>query len=145
MSEEKLKYSMLIEWDKEGQSYTVTLPEWISETNGQHIVHGDTYEKAAKAGKEILESLVEVARNEGDRIPEPTVASDEEEERWPASWLIQSLQAEMRLLYERLDLLGMRFDNLGEEEISLKAFCRGVTLLGYRLIIEPATKEGENK
>jgi len=70
-NKDKLRYSMLIEWDDESQCYLVTLPEWIGYTNGQHIVDCKTYTEAAKKGEEILASLVEVSKREDDEMPEP--------------------------------------------------------------------------
>ncbi len=67
---ERLRYSMLIQWSDEDEVYIVSLPEW-----GDLIhTHGDTYEEAARMGNEVLEMLVDIAREEEGRpLPEPRV------------------------------------------------------------------------
>ncbi len=57
---------MVIQWSDEDQVYIVTLPEF-----GSCKTHGDTYEKAAKAGREVLEMLMEPAMESGEPLPEP--------------------------------------------------------------------------
>ncbi len=60
------RYSMEIHWSNEDQVFVVTLPEFpVCQTLGA------TYEKAAKAGQEALESLVEAFLAEGRALPEP--------------------------------------------------------------------------
>ncbi len=71
MMSERLRYSMLIQWSDEDRVYIVSLPEW-----GDLIhTHGDTYEDAARMGNEVLEMLVDIAREEGRPLPEPRVFS----------------------------------------------------------------------
>lgn len=70
MSAEQLDYSMVIEWSPVDQAYLVTLPEW-SESVAQPATHGETYEEAARNGHEVLEMLLESAREEGETIPTP--------------------------------------------------------------------------
>ncbi len=66
---ERPRYSMLIQWSDEDRVYIVSLPEW-----GDLIhTHGDTYEEAARMGNEVLEMLVDIAREEGRPLPEPRV------------------------------------------------------------------------
>jgi predicted RNase H-like HicB family nuclease len=60
------RYSMVIRWSDEDQVYVVTLPEF-----GGCRTHGDTYEKAAKSGREVLELLIESAKGEGQPLPAP--------------------------------------------------------------------------
>ena len=80
MLEEKLKYSMLIEWSDEDQAYLVTLPEWTHVNAGGPHTHGDTYIQAVKMGQECLELLVESARKDGEAIPEPAIFTDKGED-----------------------------------------------------------------
>ena len=47
-------YSMVIEWSNEDQLYIVSLPEWGPGAK----THGVTYEEAARAGHELLETLL---------------------------------------------------------------------------------------
>ena len=60
------QYSMLIQWSDEDQTYIVTLAEF----GGCHT-HGDTYEEAAKHGREVLELLIESCLEEGEPLPIP--------------------------------------------------------------------------
>ncbi len=56
---------MLIEWSDADRAYLVTLSEFGCKT------HGDSYEAAAKHGREVLELLIESAREDGDKLPSP--------------------------------------------------------------------------
>jgi predicted RNase H-like HicB family nuclease len=69
-SDEHLDYSMLIEWSAEDQLYLVTLPEWAASVM-QPVTHGTSYEEAVKNGREVLEMLIESAREEGEPLPAP--------------------------------------------------------------------------
>jgi predicted RNase H-like HicB family nuclease len=61
---------MLIQWSEEDQAYLVALPEWEDHLfNWDAATHGATYEEAAKHGREVLELLVETAREEGKVLP----------------------------------------------------------------------------
>ena len=64
----KHRFSMEIHWSNDDQAFLVTLPEF-----GGCQTHGDTYEEAARNGREILELLVETYRTEGRVLPEPAV------------------------------------------------------------------------
>ena len=55
MSEDRSSYRMVIEWSHEDQVYVVRLPEFPGKTS---FTHGDSYQEAAKAGKEALELLL---------------------------------------------------------------------------------------
>jgi antitoxin HicB len=84
---EKLRYSMLIQWSDEDNAYLVTLPEWPNVNSGGPHTHGDTYEEAAKNGREVLELLIETNTELGDPIPEPDVyISDEEADKIDRKW-----------------------------------------------------------
>jgi len=63
---EPLKYSMVIEWSDEDNSYVVTLPEFPN-----CHTHGDTYEEALQNGKEVLELLIEKHLALGQPLPQP--------------------------------------------------------------------------
>jgi antitoxin HicB len=41
----------------------------------QPVTHGDTYEEAAKHGREVLEMLIDLAQQEGHTLPTPAVFS----------------------------------------------------------------------
>jgi len=74
-----LKYTMIILWSEEDQEYLVQLPEWREHSKCE--VRGDTYEEAAKNGREALELLVEKAKEQGQALEteddeeEPTIES----------------------------------------------------------------------
>ena len=60
------RYSMVIQWSDQDQSFLVSLPEF-----GDCKTHGNTYEEAAKHGQEVLEILIESAQQDGEELPEP--------------------------------------------------------------------------
>jgi predicted RNase H-like HicB family nuclease len=63
------RYSMVVEWSDEDGVYVVSLPEW-----GRFArTHGATHEEAVRAGREVLELLVEDARACGQELPPPRV------------------------------------------------------------------------
>lgn len=64
----KPHYQMYIQWSDEDNCYLVHLPEFPE----QHWrTHGDTYEEAAKNGREVLEMLIEDYQAKGEPIPQP--------------------------------------------------------------------------
>ena len=66
------RYSMLIRWSDEDQAYLVTLPEWQGHLqNWQTATHGKTNAEAVERGREVLEMLIEAAREEGKPLPAP--------------------------------------------------------------------------
>lgn len=67
-----LHYSMLIEWSEEDQAYIVILPEW-TECTIMPVTHGDTYQEAVQRGQEVLEMLVESAKQAGEKLPPPKI------------------------------------------------------------------------
>ncbi len=74
MTSKKPRYLMLVEWSEEDQSYLVTLPEWEGRLlNWRAATHGDTYEEAIRDGHEVLETLMEIACERGESLPEPRV------------------------------------------------------------------------
>jgi antitoxin HicB len=61
-------YSMLIQWSEEDHVFIVTLPEF------DHAkTHGETYERAVKQGKELIESFVMWNRQDGKPLPPPNL------------------------------------------------------------------------
>lgn len=83
MSNQPIKYSVLIKWSDEDQLYIASLPEW----GPYALTHGATYEKAAKAAKEVLESLVSAYQEKGRLLPEPHtfIFPEEPSEQQPAA------------------------------------------------------------
>ena len=65
---EQPRNSMIIEWSDEDQAYIVSFPEWEAQGLIGHT-HGETYEDAARKGREVLHLLVESARAEGEPLP----------------------------------------------------------------------------
>lgn len=63
-------YSMLIEWSDEDQAFLVSFPEWTTYI-AQPVTHGDTYEEAARKGRDVLDNLIATAQNEGKPLPAP--------------------------------------------------------------------------
>lgn len=66
------RYSMLIEWSDEDQTYVVLLPEWEDHVY-QPVTDGATYEEAARKGQAVLETLIEQAQQYGEALPQPRV------------------------------------------------------------------------
>jgi predicted RNase H-like HicB family nuclease len=64
-----MKYTIVIQWSYEDQSYVVFLPEF--EDVMQPCTHGDTYEEALKNAQEVLELLIETSLEDGKPLPEP--------------------------------------------------------------------------
>jgi antitoxin HicB len=60
-------YSMVIRWSDEDAAYIVTLPEF-----DHAMTHGDTYEQAAKMGRELIESFIVWYAQDGKALPEPS-------------------------------------------------------------------------
>ena len=67
-----LKYQMIIQWSEEDNAFLVSLPEF---PDRQWYTHGDTYEKAATKGREVLEFLIESALANDESLPEPIIAT----------------------------------------------------------------------
>jgi antitoxin HicB len=57
---------MLIRWSDEDQAYIVTLPEFDNAKT-----HGETYEKAARMGRELIESCILWNNQDGKPLPQP--------------------------------------------------------------------------
>jgi predicted RNase H-like HicB family nuclease len=66
---------MVIQWSDEDRVYVVTLPEF-----GPYArTHGATYEKAAKSGREVLDLLIESAKEDRQPLPLPATLQASEE------------------------------------------------------------------
>ncbi|AOY81979.2 type II toxin-antitoxin system HicB family antitoxin [Moorena producens JHB] len=64
-----MKYSILIQWSEEDNSYVASLPEW-----GKYArTHGETYEEALENAKEVLEDLVYAYRQVNKELPTPQI------------------------------------------------------------------------
>lgn len=70
MNQEHLRYSMVIEWSEEDQAYLVILPEWADRVL-MPVTHGSTYNEAVQRGQEVLELLVQSAKQDGEALPAP--------------------------------------------------------------------------
>jgi predicted RNase H-like HicB family nuclease len=57
---------MVIQWSDEDQVYIVSLPEFAD-----CKTHGETYEEAAKHGREVLELLIRSYKADRQPLPEP--------------------------------------------------------------------------
>jgi predicted RNase H-like HicB family nuclease len=57
-------YSMVLEWDPRSDIFVVTVPEFRGART-----HGDTYEEAVEMGREVIESFVDLAREDRDSLP----------------------------------------------------------------------------
>lgn len=64
------RYTMLIQWSDADQAFLVTLLEWQGRVFGP-VTHGDTYEEAVRNGREVLDLLIEPAREHGEVLPTP--------------------------------------------------------------------------
>ncbi len=72
--EEYPHYSVILEWDDRDDIYVVTIPEWP----GCHT-HGETLEEAVRHAREVIEMLVDDARERGEPLPEPRLFVLDEE------------------------------------------------------------------
>ena len=62
-----LQYPMSIQWSATDNAYLATFHD-LPECKAQ----GDTYEEAARNGREALETYIEAAREHNEKLPEPT-------------------------------------------------------------------------
>jgi predicted RNase H-like HicB family nuclease len=67
-----IRYSIVIEWSDEDQAYVVCLPEWQDRVY-QPVTDGATYEEAARKGENVLDTLIEQAKQHGEPLPAPRV------------------------------------------------------------------------
>ena len=59
-------YSMVLEWDPEDRIYVVTVPELPG-----CQAHGETYEEAARKGRDAIMTWIDGARHFGNPVPSP--------------------------------------------------------------------------
>ncbi|NEO39571.1 MAG: type II toxin-antitoxin system HicB family antitoxin [Moorea sp. SIOASIH] len=64
-----MKYSILIQWSEEDNSYVASLPEWGKYARTQ----GETYEEALENAKEVLEDLVYAYGQVNKELPTPQI------------------------------------------------------------------------
>ena len=64
-----MKYSMVIKWSDEDNAYLVFLPEW---SEGP-VIDGASYAEAAQKGADVLETFIEIAKQDGRPLPQPGV------------------------------------------------------------------------
>ncbi|NJR52857.1 MAG: type II toxin-antitoxin system HicB family antitoxin [Leptolyngbyaceae cyanobacterium CSU_1_3] len=57
-------YSMTIEWSEDDQLFLVTIPEFVGRV-AMPCTDGKTYEEAARHGQEVVETFLEIWRQEG--------------------------------------------------------------------------------
>jgi predicted RNase H-like HicB family nuclease len=62
------KYKIVIFWSDEDDLYVTYAPELPG-----CMAHGDTYEEALKSIMEAMDLWLEVAREFGDRVPQPKI------------------------------------------------------------------------
>jgi antitoxin HicB len=65
---EHLHYSMVIQWSDEDHACIVSIPEFPG-----NFTHGETYEEAVKQGRDLIESLIMWAEQDGKQLPEPQI------------------------------------------------------------------------
>jgi predicted RNase H-like HicB family nuclease len=63
---QELHYSMDIQWSDEDNVFIVTVPELPG-----CKTHGNTYEEAARQGRDAIETWVEASKRLGQPVPEP--------------------------------------------------------------------------
>lgn len=61
-------YSMVIVWSEEDHCYLVHLPDFPFQ---QFHTHGETYLEAAQHGQEVIDSYLEMYREQGKALPQP--------------------------------------------------------------------------
>jgi|1186.fasta_scaffold601756_2 predicted RNase H-like HicB family nuclease len=63
----KPRYSMMINWSDEDQAYIVCVPEFGTGAK----THGATFAEAVRMGKDLIDSLIQWAEEEGVALPAP--------------------------------------------------------------------------
>jgi predicted RNase H-like HicB family nuclease len=87
----KPRYSMMINWSDEEQVYIVCLPEFGVGAK----THGRTYAEAARMGQELIESLIDIAEEDGAQPP-PPLLFDPQTNFAPNPFKNRALSAELR-------------------------------------------------
>ncbi len=65
---------MVIQWSEEDNCYLVHFSDFPWQ---EFHTHGDTYEKIAKHGQEVIESLIEWYQEKGKVLPQPRNLTNE--------------------------------------------------------------------
>jgi predicted RNase H-like HicB family nuclease len=63
----EMKYSLIIRWSEEDHCFIA----WIPEFGPAAKTHGDSYESAAKAGREIIEALADMPASDRPPLASP--------------------------------------------------------------------------
>lgn len=63
---------MTLTWSIEDNACLMYLPEW-EELAAQPFANGATCEAASRRGGEVLDTLIEVAKERGEWLPQPQV------------------------------------------------------------------------
>jgi predicted RNase H-like HicB family nuclease len=58
----------VIQWSDEDRAYIVSIPEFPG-----NLTHGEAYEEAVKQGRDLIESLIMWAEQDGKPLPEPHI------------------------------------------------------------------------
>jgi predicted RNase H-like HicB family nuclease len=66
-------YSMIIQWDANGQIYIVRVPELPG-----CITHGKTYEEAIQQGQDAIEGWISSAIADNEPVPPPRLVAYED-------------------------------------------------------------------
>jgi antitoxin HicB len=67
-----VNYTLVIQWSDEDQTFVVLAPEW-ADLYAMPVASGKTYTEAAERGRNALEHMIEVAREDGVALPHPKV------------------------------------------------------------------------
>ncbi len=70
------KYSLIIRWSDEDQCFVA----WVPELGTGVATHGSTYEEAARAGREVIESWAQVEAASESPLPDPWVVGNPEDD-----------------------------------------------------------------
>lgn len=65
----KSKYTVVIQWSEEDQTYVVLLPEWAG-LLAMPCTDGKTYRQAGKHARQVLESMIEEYQEDGKTLPQ---------------------------------------------------------------------------
>lgn len=65
-----LRYTIVIQWSDEDQTFVVILPEFANR-HMMPVADGKTYERAVARGQNALENIVEFYKERGEALPEP--------------------------------------------------------------------------
>lgn len=70
------KFSLIIRWSDEDHCYVA----WVPELGTGVKTHGDTYEDAARAGREVIESWIELQEKGETVLPDPWLLAEPDED-----------------------------------------------------------------